>query len=93
MAETLNEFDRGFNAGIDAAVEFHERFARAADKASSFVNFGALGPDEPLSREACLNLIRVMSVHRGYGNAIRRLRKLTDAEKAEADRIAELLDR
>lgn len=92
MAETLTEFDQGFNAGLEAAVQFHERFAEAASKASNTVNFGSLGPDDPLCGAACLQLIKVMSTHRGYANAIRRLSKLTNAERAEADRMAERMN-
>lgn len=90
MSKTLSEREQGFNDGIAAAIEYHEAKARAADRAAREAR--GIG-DEDYDDTWCFKLIGAMSMHRSFGNALRRLCKLTDAEIAEADRLAERMNR
>jgi hypothetical protein len=72
MPVTLTEREQGFNEGLDVAIEYHEKRARSADKASS-----ALAPDERdgAMYRLALRCVQTMMDHRGHGNALRKLRK------------------
>lgn len=90
MTAELSNIDKAFNAGIEAAIEYHERKARAADKAAQ----AASGiDDEHFDSGWSLKLTGAMMMHRSFGNALRRLRRLTDAEIAFQDRAADILNR
>jgi hypothetical protein len=65
------EFIRGYNAGLDAAIAYHEQRARAADRAASALN-GIEDIDIERLRLMC---IKYMMVHRAHADAFRYLRK------------------
>lgn len=90
MAAELTDLDKAFNAGVEAAIEYHERKARAADKAAQ----AASGiDDENYDSGWSLKLTGAMMMHRSFGNALRRLRRLTGAEMALQDLAADILNR
>jgi hypothetical protein len=86
----LTERELGFNAGIEAAVDYHERICRAGEAAAAAA-LGMCGDD--YQPAAANSLFKTALDHRMMGNDLRRLRKLTDEELEQQRCADEVMDR
>lgn len=84
MPATLSPEDVAFNAGLDVAIEYHETRARSADQAGLAMPRGGNenGAVEQMWKPLRLAAIRIISIHRGFADELRLMRRRTDAEIA-----------
>lgn len=74
----LTEFERGMNAGLKLASDYHE--AKAVDAGKVIANIHHIG-DDVFGKELALAAVKFMMYHREHCRRIWRMRKLTTAEK------------